>query len=160
MKEFLMGLLFLLGTNLISLQSMAQTEVMTTQEEPALVNLKELIAKVKIEGASWTVDQWKDAIRQVITSVAPLCKSMAALIQKHVIMDSSNEEEKKKLEQETKLFEAKSARYAPLMKEFEKLVEANEVGAKLLKDDDFLMGLIRDLDLEDVLVVLNREYDY
>ena len=155
-----MGLLFLLGTNLISLQSMAQTEVMTTQEEPALVNLKELIAKVKIEGASWTVDQWKDAIRQVITSVAPLCKSMAALIQKHVIMDSSNEEEKKKLEQETKLFEAKSARYAPLMKEFEKLVEANEVGAKLLKDDDFLMGLIRDLDLEDVLVVLNREYDY
>ena len=74
MKKLLMGLLFLMGTSFFALPSMAQTEV--TTEAPAASDLTELIAKAKSEGASWTTDQWKDAFRQAMTTMAPMIAMM------------------------------------------------------------------------------------
>ena len=152
MKKFLMGLLFLLGASLFSLQTMAQTEVTTTQEEPAVGDLTELIEQAKSEGASWTADQWKDAFRQAMSTMAPMIKEVSALQKKAEAMsESSDMAALLKLSQEAQAIEQKYSGLTQQMEEFEKLVEANEVGAKISQDDDFLKTVLHALGLEGMM---------
>ncbi|MBR5653956.1 MAG: hypothetical protein IKX22_07720 [Prevotella sp.] len=152
MKKLMMGLLFLLGTSLFSLQSMAQTEVTTAQQEPAAGDLTELIAKAKSEGASWTADQWKDAFRQAMTTMAPMIKEVGALSKKAEAMsESSDMAALMKLQQEASAIQEKYSGLAQQMEEFEKLVEANEVGAKISQDEDFLQSILQALGLEGLM---------
>ena len=147
-----MGLLFLLGASLFSLQTMAQTEVTTTQEEPAVGDLTELIEQAKSEGASWTADQWKDAFRQAMSTMAPMIKEVSALQKKAEAMsESSDMAALLKLSQEAQAIEQKYSGLTQQMEEFEKLVEANEVGAKISQDDDFLKTVLHALGLEGMM---------
>jgi uncharacterized protein YlxW (UPF0749 family) len=150
MKILLMGLLFLMGTSFFALPSMAQTEV--TTEAPAASDLTELIAKAKSEGASWTTDQWKDAFRQAMTTMAPMIKEVGALSKKAQTMsESSDMAALMKLQEEAQAIQEKYSGLAEQMEEFEKLVEANEVGAKISQDEDFLQSVLQALGLEGLM---------
>ena len=146
-----MGLLLLVGASLFSLQSMAQTEV-STQETPTVGDLTELIEKAKSEGASWTADQWKDAFRQAMSTMAPMIKEVGALTKKAKTMsESSDMAALMKLQQEASAIQEKYAGLAQQMEEFEKLVEANDVGAKISQDNDFLQSVLQALGLEGMM---------
>ncbi|MBR4389125.1 MAG: hypothetical protein IKT00_08105 [Prevotella sp.] len=151
MKKLMMGLLLLVGASLFSLQSMAQTEV-STQETPTVGDLTELIEKAKSEGASWTADQWKDAFRQAMSTMAPMIKEVGALTKKAKTMsESSDMAALMKLQQEASAIQEKYAGLAQQMEEFEKLVEANDVGAKISQDNDFLQSVLQALGLEGMM---------
>ena len=56
-----------------------------------------------------------------------------------------------KLQEEAQAIQEKYSGLAEQMEEFEKLVEANEVGAKISQDEDFLQSVLQALGLEGLM---------
>ena len=43
--------------------------------------MEEIVASVKADGANWTVDQWKDAYRNMAANVKPMMDEMKEMME-------------------------------------------------------------------------------
>lgn len=98
--------------------------------------LTALVEKAKAEGANWSVDQWKDAYRQVMSVMAPSLKEIFALTESIKTEDGKEPDGAKVAEVIGKMSELQK-KFEPLEKLMEEFSEIskNSVNGKAVEED-------------------------
>ena len=82
-KTLVVMMAFVLGLAITSCkQAPKAAEAAETTEAAAadpVQALTELVEKAKADGSKWTVDEWKDAFKVAMTTVAPLLKEIGEM---------------------------------------------------------------------------------
>lgn len=118
------------------------------------VDVKEIIAKAKAEGANWDEAQWKAAFEDMFTALDPMFQVFRDMEAKQKALENASEEEQAKaaLEMMAKA-EKMEKEYKGLeeaMDEFNKIVEANPVAKKLSDDKAFQAEMQKKFNLPDM----------
>lgn len=118
------------------------------------VDVKEVIAKAKAEGANWNEAQWKAAFEDMFTGLDPMFQVFRDMEAKQKSLENASEEEQAKaaLEMMAKA-EKMEKEYKGLeeaMDEFNKIVEANPVAKKLSDDKAFQAEMQKKFNLPDM----------
>lgn len=112
------------------------------------VELGDVIAKAKAEGANWSEDQWKAAIKDATKAMKPMLLE-AQELQKKTEAAKTDEEKAALISEAAKMME----KYKDLeaqMTEFGKLIEGNPIAKKLNDDKAFEEEVKKELGLEDI----------
>ena len=104
--------------------------------------MEEIVASAKADGANWTVDQWKDAYRNMAVNVKPMMDEMKEM------MELLEKDPTKAMEMAQNL----ETKYAPLNKlveEFDEIAASTENGKKVAEDKEFEEQLKKEFDFPD-----------
>lgn len=118
-----------------------------TENVEQKVDMNEIIAKAKAEGANWTVDQWKDAFKSMLIAAKPMFDLMKEMKEKTEANPDSALSMLADLETKAKEFE-------PIekgMSEFEEVAKATENGKKVLDDEAWGKQIMKELGYPDDL---------
>ena len=106
-------------------------------------SMDDLVASAKADGANWTVDQWKDAFRNVMLNCKPMFDEMKEM------MELVEKDPTKAME----MAEGLETKYKDLntkLEEFVKIAEGTENGKKVSEDKDFQKQLEEEFDIPDL----------
>ncbi|MBR1550710.1 MAG: hypothetical protein IJ632_00130 [Muribaculaceae bacterium] len=111
-----------------------------------LDDVKAIAEKAKKEGANWSVDQWKDATRQMMAGMKPMYDALKELQEKAQDKDFQQKLKDDPAETTKMLGDLKKKleEYAPLegfMRDFSDAAEASEAGKKMMDDKAFMEEL-------------------
>ena len=130
-------------------ETAGQEEV--TKQTPAdpIEALTAVVEKAKAEGANWTVDQWKDAMKEAMVAIAPIMKEMAELTGSVQGKEGEEPDAAKIAEVAGKLeeFSKKYEPMEPLMSQLDSIAKASENGKTVLDDKEFEKQLKQELGL-------------
>ena len=147
-KLFFMSLAFCLGLGMMSCGNNAKagaaadstaTEEVKAEAPAKKVDINELVAKAKAEGANWDEAQWKAAYEDMFIAMEPMIKMARDMEEKTKAAKTEDEKMKIALEMLANM-EKMQKEMDPLekgMNEFEKIVEANPIAKKLSDDPAF-----------------------
>ena len=124
-----------------------KAQVEEAQKNPEEV-LTDLIASAKAEGANWSVEQWQDAMRKVVTALKPMLVELNS-ITSGIDENSTAEQIAEAMEKAEKMQE----KYGPLTKlmdEFDEVAKSFDNGKAVIEDDEFSKQLQKELGLEDL----------
>ncbi len=131
-KMFFMSLAFCLGLGMMSCGNNAKagaaadstaTEEVKAEAPAKKVDINELVAKAKAEGANWDEAQWKAAYEDMFIAMEPMIKMARDMEEKTKAAKTEDEKMKIALEKG--------------MNEFEKIVEDNPIAKKVSDDPAF-----------------------
>ena len=115
------------------------------------VNIQDVLAKAKAEGANWTEAQWKDAFKDMFKGLAPMFDYMRDMEAKMKEAEKGDDAAKMAAVADImKESEAKQKEFEPLskaMEEFEEIIENNPVAKKLSDDKAFQEELKKEFNL-------------
>ena len=106
-------------------------------------SMEEIVKSAKADGATWTVDQWKDDYRNVAINIKPMMVEMQEAM-KLVETDPTKAME---------MVEAAQKKYGDmdkLMTEFTEIAEGTENGKKVAEDKEFEKQLFEELGIPDL----------
>lgn len=115
------------------------------------VDLQELVAKAKAEGAKWDEAQWKEAIKDLFTGAKPMIDWMKDVETK--MKEAEGGEDAEKLAAAAKLMEeaeAKQKEFEPMtkaMEEFMEIAENNPTAKKVMDDKAFQEEMKKEFNL-------------
>jgi len=147
-KMFFMSLAFCLGLGMMSCGNNAKagaaadstaTEEVKAEAPAKKVDINELVAKAKAEGANWDEAQWKAAYEDMFIAMEPMIKMARDMEEKTKAAKTEDEKMKIALEMLANM-EKMQKEMDPLekgMNEFEKIVEANPIAKKVSDDPAF-----------------------
>ena len=147
-KLFFMSLAFCLGLGMMSCGNNAKagaaadstaTEEVKAEAPAKKVDINELVAKAKAEGANWDEAQWKAAYEDMFIAMEPMIKMARDMEEKTKAAKTEDEKMKIALEMLANM-EKVQKEMDPLekgMNEFEKIVEANPIAKKISDDPAF-----------------------
>lgn len=147
-KLFFMSLAFCLGLGMMSCGNNAKagaaadstaTEEVKAEAPAKKVDINELVAKAKAEGANWDEAQWKAAYEDMFIAMEPMIKMARDMEEKTKAAKTEDEKMKIALEMLANMEKMKQE-MDPLekgMNEFEKIVEANPIAKKVSDDPAF-----------------------
>lgn len=147
-KLFFMSLAFCLGLGMMSCGNNAKagaaadstaTEEVKAEAPAKKVDINELVAKAKAEGANWDEAQWKAAYEDMFIAMEPMIKMARDMEEKTKAAKTEDEKMKIALEMLANMEKMKKE-MDPLekgMNEFEKIVEANPIAKKVSDDPAF-----------------------
>lgn len=151
MRNFWIGMLALmLGFCVVSCKEKSEQPVKegeATEQVAENLSLEDIVAKAKAEGANWTVDDWKNYMRQAFVAAAPLLQKLGDMMKE--IGDDPQKAaaslgDLQKLQEE---FEP----YEKLFDELDSITEANEVGKKVMEDTTWVNQMKKELNIpEDI----------
>lgn len=145
---FFISLAFCLGLGMMSCGNNAKagaaadstaTEEVKAEAPAKKVDVKEVIAKAKAEGANWDEAQWKAAYEDMFIAMEPMIKMARDMEEKTKAAKTEDEKMKIALEMLANM-EKVQKEMDPLekgMNEFEKIVEANPIAKKVSDDPAF-----------------------
>lgn len=149
MKKVLLLLVAVMGLTMMSCTSNEGTKPAAADgEKPAAekveekVDINELVAKAKAEGANWSVDEWKAAFKSMLIGVKPMLDFMNDMKEK---MEKGSEADKIKMLGE---LEAKAKEMEPFekaMDEFNNAAQATENGKKVADDEEWGKQVLKEL---------------
>ncbi len=149
MKKVLLLLVAVVGLTMIACTSNEGTKPAAADgEKPAAekveekVDINELVAKAKAEGANWSVDEWKAAFKSMLIGVKPMLDFMNDMKEK---MEKGSEADKIKMLGE---LEAKAKEMEPFekaMDEFNNAAQATENGKKVADDEEWGKQVLKEL---------------
>ena len=149
MKKVLLLLVAVMGLTMIACTTNEGTKPAAADgEKPAAekveekVDINELVAKAKAEGANWSVDEWKAAFKSMLIGVKPMLDFMKDMKEK---MEKGSEADKIKMLGE---LEAKAKEMEPFekaMDEFNNAAQATENGKKVADDEEWGMQVLKEL---------------
>jgi hypothetical protein len=129
----------------------AATEAQAEVKEEKTVDVNEVLAKAKAEGANWDEAQWKDAIKDMFRALSPMLEYYKSIEDRMKGADKGTDAEKAaaaaKIMEEV---EAKQKEFEPMekaMEEFNKIAEQNPIAKKLLDDKAFEEELKKEFNL-------------
>ena len=147
-KLFFMSLAFCLGLGMMSCGNNAKagaavdstaTEEVKAEAPAKKVDINELVAKAKAEGANWDEAQWKAAYEDMFIAMEPMIKMARDMEEKTKAAKTEDEKMKIALEMLANM-EKMQKEMEPLekgMNEFEKIIEANPIAKKISDDPAF-----------------------
>lgn len=116
------------------------------------VDINDVIAKAKAEGANWDEAQWKQAYRDVMTAATPLFDWARGMSEKMKELDNGGDDAAK-LAEAAKFMEeaeAKQKEFEPLtkaMEEFMEIAENNPTAKKVMDDKAFQEEMKKEFNL-------------
>ncbi len=129
--------------------SAATTEKVEKVEKK--VDLAEVVAKAKAEGANWTVDEWKASFRDVIIGCLPMFNYMKDMQEKMKAAEGGDDAAKTAAAlQALGDLEAKAKEFEPiekLMGEYEEIAKKTANGKAVMEDKEFEEQLKKEFDL-------------
>ena len=131
-----------------SASAKASVEASASQAAPEAapeVSLAELVDQAKKDGASWSVDQWKEHFTKILVAYKPFALDMQAILDKVGKGDANFDPEAEAAE-----VEKKYPRYGELLEEFTKAARATENGKKVLDDDEWGNAKMKELGIPDL----------
>lgn len=138
---------------LIGMLALVMCLGMVSCSKESSASLADVVAKAKTDGAKWSVDEWKDAYKQVMTAVKPMMTEIAEITKGMEAAEGQEPDAAKVAEALGKLQElqTKYGDVEKLMGEFEEAAKASENGKKVAEDEEFLKGLAKELGLPENL---------
>ena len=118
------------------------TQVTNSTSYPEDVNINEVVAKAKAEGANWSVDEWKAAFKDMLIGMKPMMDFVKDFKEK---LEKGSDADKVKMLGE---LEAKAKEMEPFekaMDEFSKAAEASENGKKVIDDEEWGKQVLKEL---------------
>jgi hypothetical protein len=162
-KMFFISLAFCLGLGMMSCGNNAKagaaadstaTEEVKAEAPAKKVDVKEVIAKAKAEGANWDEAQWKAAFEDMFTGLDPMFQVFRDMEAKQKSLENASEEEQAKaaleMMAEAEKMEKEYKGLEEAMDEFNKIVEANPVAKKLSDDKAFQAEMQKKFNLPDM----------
>ena len=147
MKKLFFALLLMMCTCVAT-----QAATYSVNDDPVKkIDLTEMIEKAKAEGANWNEDQWKDAFREVLSSLVPMLKDMTALSKKVEGLDGDDTEAMTALMTEATALEEKYKGVEEQIEEFGKIADSFEIGKRLGQDDAFQQELFDELGITELM---------
>ncbi len=147
MKKLFFALLLMMCTCMAT-----QATTYSVNDDPVKkIDLTEMIEKAKAEGANWNEDQWKDAFREVLSSLVPMLKDMTALSKKVEGLDGDDTEAMTALMTEATALEEKYKGVEEQIEEFGKIADSFEIGKRLGQDDAFQQELFDELGITELM---------
>lgn len=116
-------------------------------EKEIAADLVALAEKAEKEGASWTVDEWKEQFREYVKTIKPMLEDKIAFKMKKKEADTNEKE--KKLKEEKKELEKKYKDVIEASKKLENAARACEKGKMVFEDLDFRKEVFKDLGIEE-----------
>ena len=151
MKKILMGMLAVaLMLGMASCKEKAPADAakdVAEKVEKAVPSLEEIVAQAKADGASWSVDQWKDALRNVLVNMKPMLEVLQGLQEKVGDDPAKAVEMLGELQEKQKEFEG----IEKLMDEFTEIAKGTENGTKVVEDEAWGKEVMKELGLPDDL---------
>ena len=112
-----------------------------------VLSLSELVDKATAEGANWSVDQWKDAMRSAMLNLKPIMEEVLNL-QKSMDEDPAKAiEALAAMQQKQKDFESMET----LMDSLEVIAKTTENGKKVIDDEEWGKQLLKEIGLPEDL---------
>ena len=143
----ILALLLAMPTAVLSSPVMKCSSVLQSPQ-PSLKTLEEIVAKARVNGAQWTVDEWKLQTKNIFVVMTPFFKQMGDF-QKMAEENPDNVAAAMasiaQLEQEMKPYEK-------LAEEFGTLAEATEAGKAVMDDDEWAEQMMRELGIPEFLI--------
>ncbi len=140
MKKIIFALCMMMGLFMVSCQNGA--------------DMKSIVEKAKTEGANWSVDEWKDAFKEVMKGMKPMYEEMLKVQEETKALEGKSEEEQAAAAAEMmKKGEELQKKYGDvekLMGEFEKAANATENGKKVANDEEFGKQVMKELGMEKI----------
>jgi hypothetical protein len=150
-KTLVLLVAFVLGMAVTSCKQGQKAEVTNAVEEaveaanPAEV-LTNLIEKAKAEGANWTVDQWKDVVKESFIAMVPTMKSLADF---EAVMASEAPDSAAIAEATAKLKagEIDYATVRPVLEQFINVLKSFPNGKAVYDDKEFFNSMAKECGL-------------
>ena len=116
-------------------------------------NMAEVVEKAKAEGANWSVDEWKEAFKQMMLAAKPMMVEMSELMKSMEAPEGQDVDPAKITEVMGKLQEVqkKYPDFEKLMNEFDELAKASENGKKVIEDEEWGKSVAKELGLPEDL---------
>ena len=123
--------------------------MVSCSKESAAPNLKDVVEKAKTEGANWSVDEWKAAMKDVMLAVKPMMLEVQDIMKSMEGAEGEEADGAKVVEAMAKLadIQKKYPDYENLMNEFEEAAKSTENGKKVIDDDAYAKELAKELGL-------------
>lgn len=102
---------------------------------------KDIVAKAKTEGANWSVDQWKDAAKNMLVAMKPMITEVLEMQKKAEANPDKELEIIAEMAPKMKEFEEASK----LMEEFETVAKATENGKTVMNDEEWLKSVAKEM---------------
>ena len=111
--------------------------MVSCSKESAAPNLKDVVEKAKTEGANWSVDEWKAAMKDVMLAVKPMMLEVQDIMKSMEGAEGEEADGAKVVEAMAKLadIQKKYPDYENLMNEFEEAAKSTENGKKVIDDE-------------------------
>ena len=112
-------------------------------------NMADIVAKAKTDGAKWSVDEWKDAMKQMMIAVKPMMLEVSDLMKSVEPKEGEEADPAKVAEAMTKLAEIqnKYPDFEKLMDEFEKIAKSTDNGKKVIEDEEWAKSVAKEIGL-------------
>ena len=147
MKILVMGLFALcLGLGTVSASNLTVSTPTTAAAEEKDETPQDILARAKAEGANWNEAQWKEAMRDMTRALSPALDFMRDIEEK---LEKADDAEKAKIISKLTEIEEKMKDLEVVMDEFEKVMEASEIGKKVNNDKAFEEELKKEFNLPD-----------
>ena len=147
MKILVMGLFALcLGLGTVSASNLTVSTPTTTAADEKDETPQDILARAKAEGANWNEAQWKEAMRDMTRALSPALDFMRDIEEK---LEKADDAEKAKIISKLTEIEEKMKDLEVVMDEFEKVMEASEIGKKVNNDKAFEEELKKEFNLPD-----------
>lgn len=115
-------------------------------EQMADLKLEDIVAKAKAEGAKWTEDEWKAAMKGAMTAVAPAFKKIGELQAKIGDDPAKAVESIGELQKLMEEFEP----YEKLFDELDSIADASEIGKAVAEDTVFEKEVMKELGIDGI----------
>ncbi|MCR5242325.1 MAG: hypothetical protein K6D61_05590 [Prevotella sp.] len=127
--------------------------MVSCSKESATPNLKDVVEKARAEGANWSVDEWKAAMKDCMLAVKPMMLEMQEIMKGLEGTEGEEADGAKVVEVMAKMAEIqkKYPDYENLMNEFEEIAKGTDNGKKVIEDDAYAKELAKELGLPEDL---------
>ena len=157
MKKILMGMLAVaLMLGVASCKEKAPADAakdVAEKVEKAVPSLEEIVAQAKADGAKWSVDEWKAAMKDCMLAVKPMMLEMQEIMKGLEGSEGEEADGAKVVEVMAKMadIQKKYPDYENLMNQFEEIAKGTENGKKVIEDDAYAKELAKELGLPEDL---------
>ena len=114
--------------------------------------LTELVEKAKADGAKWTVDEWKDAFKTAMTTVAPLLKEIGEMTASLKTKEGEEVDTAKiaAFAEKMKEMQEKYAPFEEILDQFDSISKSYPNGKAVSEDKEFEAAMMKELGIPDL----------
>ena len=145
MKKLLIAMFALImGVAFTSCKQKTEVEPEKAATEEKAESLEDLVARAKAEGANWSVDEWKAAVKQAFIAMKPVMDN----IQKMTEKTEDENPDLAKIKEVAEDLEKNQAEYERIEKLFEELntaASATANGKAVIDDEEWGNAVMKEL---------------
>ena len=152
-KTLVVMMAFVLGLAITSCkQAPKAAEAAEAATADPVQTLTELLEKAKADGAKWTVDEWKDAFKVAMTTVAPTLKEIGEITASLQTKEGEEPDTAKISEafEKMKLMQEKYAPFEEILDQFDSISKSYPNGKAVSEDKEFEAAMMKERGIPDL----------